>query len=392
MLRYLQIRDFAIIDAVELEFRPGLTVLTGETGAGKSIVVDALELLCGSRASADVVRAGAERADICATVDIGARTGAAASASAAGGGGGGGGSELRELLEQHSIAAADELLLRRVIGSDGRSRAWVNGQTVPLQVLAGITGMLFEIHGQHEFQSLVRPATQRELVDAYGRLESLAMQVRSAHTSWLALLNRSIELDSAASEHGSRLDLLRYQLHELDTLQLKPGEIAELRDEHSRLANRGRLIEAARGALECLYEAEGATAHTLIARSIAALRQASGVDSKLAPVNALLEEASIRSAPTPSNAGWRQSRSWRASIGWRRRRCWKSRLRSPRSWQALSMRLRMWGRCAASWRPPAATTSSSRTSYRVGARRPRDRSPRKSPPACRSWEWEAAAS
>ena len=294
MLRYLQIRDFAIIDAVELEFRPGLTVLTGETGAGKSIVVDALELLCGSRASADVVRAGAERADICATVDIGARTGAAASASAAGGGGGGGGSELRELLEQHSIAAADELLLRRVIGSDGRSRAWVNGQTVPLQVLAGITGLLFEIHGQHEFQSLVRPATQRELVDVYGRLESLAMQVRSAHTSWLALLNRSIELDSAASEHGSRLDLLRYQLHELDTLQLKPGEIAELRDEHSRLANRGRLIEAARGALECLYEADGATAHTLIARSIASLRQAGGLDTQLAPLGDLLEEAAIR--------------------------------------------------------------------------------------------------
>ena len=281
MLRHLQIRDFAIIDAVELEFRPGLTVLTGETGAGKSIVVDALELLCGSRASADVVRAGAERADICATVDIAA--GAAHDTS-----------ELRDLLEQHSIAASDELLLRRVIGSDGRSRAWVNGQTIPLQLLAGITGLLFEIHGQHEFQSLVRPGTQRGLVDTYGRLEALAMQVRGAHTAWLALLNRSIELDSAASEHGSRLDLLRYQLHELDTLQLKPGEIPALKEEHSRLANRGRLVEAARGALECLYEADGATAHMLIARSIASLRQAGGLDTQLAPLAELLEEASIR--------------------------------------------------------------------------------------------------
>lgn len=277
MLRYLQIRDFAIIDAVEIEFGPGLTVLTGETGAGKSIIVDALELLCGSRAGADVVRAGAERADITATVDI---TGTAG--------------ELRHILGEQSIESAGELLLRRVVGSDGRSRAWLNGQSVPLQVLASVAGLLFEIHGQHEFQSLVRPATQRGLVDTYGRLESLASQVRAAHSVWLALLNRSIELDSAASERSSLLDLLRYQLHEIEVLQLKPGEITELKDEHGRLANRGRLIEAARGALECLYEADGATAHTLIAKSIAALRQASTVDTQLAPLSLLLEEAAIR--------------------------------------------------------------------------------------------------
>jgi DNA repair protein RecN (Recombination protein N) len=278
MLQHLQIRDFAIIDAVELDFSPGLTVLTGETGAGKSIIVDALELLCGSRAGADVVRAGAERADITATVDITATAG-----------------ELRHILGEQSIDSGGELLLRRVVGSDGRSRAWLNGQAVPIQVLASVTGLLFEIHGQHEFQSLVRPATQRGLVDTYGRLESLCAQVRTAHSVWLALLNRSIELDSAASERGSRLDLLRYQLHEIEALQLKPGEIAELKDEHGRLANRGRLIEAARGALEWLYEAEGdgATAHTLIAKSIAVLRQAGTVDTQLAPLSELLEEAAI---------------------------------------------------------------------------------------------------
>jgi DNA repair protein RecN (Recombination protein N) len=277
VLRHLQIRDFAIIDALELEFSPGLTVLTGETGAGKSIVVDALELLCGSRAGADVVRAGAERADISATVDTSATAG-----------------ELRHILGEHAIEVSGELLLRRVIGADGRSRSWINGQTVPLQVLASVTGLLFEIHGQHEFQSLVRPATQRGLVDSYGRLESLASQVRTAHSVWLALLNRSIELDSATSERGSRLDLLRYQLNELEVLQLKPGEIAELKDEHSRLANRGRLIEAVRGALECLYEADGATAHTLIARSITVLRQAGTLDTQLAPLSEQLEEAAIR--------------------------------------------------------------------------------------------------
>jgi DNA repair protein RecN (Recombination protein N) len=277
VLRYLQIRDFAIIDAVELEFGPGLTVLTGETGAGKSIIVDALELLCGGRAGADVVRSGAERADISATLDITGTPG-----------------ELRRILGEQSIDSGEELLLRRVIGNDGRSRAWVNGQSVPLQVLAGITALLFEIHGQHEFQSLVRAATQRELLDGYGRLEALAAQVRAAHGVWLALLNRSIELDSAASERSARLDLLRFQLHEIEVLQLKAGEVVELKDEHSRLANRGRLLEAAREALECLYEADSATAHTLIARSIASLRQASSVDTQLASLRLLLEEAEVR--------------------------------------------------------------------------------------------------
>ncbi len=132
----------------------GLTVLTGETGAGKSIIVDALELLAGGRAGADVVRSGAERADIAATIDVS-----------------GTGGELRHLLDEHSISSDGELQLRRVVGSDGRSRAWLGGQSVPLQVLSRAAELLFDIHGQHEFQSLVRPATQRQLVDGYGHLE-----------------------------------------------------------------------------------------------------------------------------------------------------------------------------------------------------------------------------
>jgi DNA repair protein RecN (Recombination protein N) len=249
MLRHLQIRDFAIIESVELEFRPGLTVLTGETGAGKSILVDALELLCGGRAGADVIRAGAERADVTATIDISSTAG-----------------ELRHILEQQSIAGDVDLMIRRVIGADGRSRAWINGQAVPVQLLRSVTELLFDIHGQHEFQSLVRPATQRSLVDSFGRLDALAGQVRAAHSTWLALLNRSIELDSAASERGSRLELLRHQLKEIEALQIKAGETAQLKEEHARLANRGRLTEAVRTALECLYESDGLTAHALLGK------------------------------------------------------------------------------------------------------------------------------
>ena len=147
MLRHLQVRDFAIIESVEVEFNRGLTVLTGETGAGKSILVDALELLAGGRAGADAVRAGAEKADITAIIDISSS-----------------GAALRGLLDEHSISHEDELILRRVIGGDGRSRAWLNGQMVPLQVLRQVAELLFDIHGQHEFQSLVRPATQRTLL------------------------------------------------------------------------------------------------------------------------------------------------------------------------------------------------------------------------------------
>jgi DNA repair protein RecN (Recombination protein N) len=277
VLRYLQIRDFALIEAVELEFRPGLTVLTGETGAGKSMLVDALELLAGGRAGAEWVRSGAERADISATMDISGTAG-----------------ELRHLLDEQSIPSQGELVLRRVIGSDGRSRAWLAGQSVPLQVLHAAAAMLFDIHGQHEFQSLVRPATQRALLDSYGHLEAQSAQVRTAHSVWLALLNRSVELESAADERGSRLELLRYQQREIEALQLHEGEIAELHAEHARLANRGRLLLAARAALDCLYEAEGGNAHALLARSMAGLRSAATMDAALAPLEPLLEEAALR--------------------------------------------------------------------------------------------------
>ena len=277
MLRHLQIRDFAIIESVELDFSPGLTVLTGETGAGKSIIVDALELLSGGRAEKDVIRAGAERADITATIDISKTAG-----------------ELRHILEQQSITGDADLLVRRVVGSDGRSRAWMNGQVVPLQLLHSVSELLFEIHGQHEFQSLVRPATQRTLVDSYGKLESLAGQVRAAHSTWLMLLNRSVELEAAASDRGSRLELLRHQVKEIEALQIKPAENAELKEERARLANSSRLIEGVRASLMCLYESDQPNAYAMLSKSLSSLRQASHLDSQLDPVAALLDEAVIR--------------------------------------------------------------------------------------------------
>ena len=277
MLTHLQIRDFAIIDAVELELHPGLTVLTGETGAGKSIVVDALQLIAGGRAGAEVVRNGAERAEVSATFDLRKCP-----------------RELKRWLEEQSLEADQELSVRRVIARDGRSRAYLNGQSVAVQQLRDLGGILVDIHGQHEFQSLTRSAAQRELLDGYGKHESLVGQVAIAHRVWLELLNRMIELEGKARDRDARLELLRYQVRELQALDLKPGEVAELGGERARLANRGRLAETAQLALVQLYEGEQGSAHTSASRALQALRSITALDSKIEAIVPMVDGAAIQ--------------------------------------------------------------------------------------------------
>jgi len=276
MLTHLQIRDFAIIDAVELELRSGLSVLTGETGAGKSIVVDALQLLAGGRAGAEVVRHGSERAELCATFAL--------DRSADG---------LRRWLEEQSLGGGNELAVRRVIGSDGRSRAYLNGQSVPLQLLRDAGNRLIDIHGQHEFQSLTRAAAQRELLDGYADLRALVGQVSIAHRLWLERLNRTLELESAARDRDARLELLRYQVQELAALRLGAGEVDALGEERARLANCGRLAAGAHAALAELYENEGSSALGAVSRALQSLRPVLALDAKLGPLVPMLEEAAI---------------------------------------------------------------------------------------------------
>src|SRR5882724_6650664 len=277
MLTHLQIRDFAIIDSVELELRRGLTVLTGETGAGKSILVDALQLLAGGRAGGEVVRHGAERAEVSGTFELSQAP-----------------RELKAWLEDQSVGGPGELIVRRVVGADGRSRAYLNGQAVPVQLLREAGDILIDIHGQHEFQSLTRSAAQRVLLDGYGSLTGLTAQVGIAHRVWLELLNRTLELESKARDRDTRLELLRYQAQELQALQLKDGEIDALGEERARLANRGRLAQGAQTALAELYENEAASAHAGVSRALPALRGLAALDGKLAVVLPLLEEASIQ--------------------------------------------------------------------------------------------------
>ena len=278
MLTHLQIRDFAIIDALELELRAGLTVLTGETGAGKSIVVDALALLAGGKGGAEVVRAGTERAELSATFDI--------SNSAA---------QLREMLAEQSVEVADdELTVRRVIANDGRSRGYLNGVSVPLQLLRDVGGLIVDIHGQHEFQSLTRPAAQRELLDDFGENIELAGKVREAHKLWIGLVNRTVELEGKARDRDSRSELLRFQVGELKALDLKEGEVAELTEERTRHSNRGRLAEAAQAAVGLLYDSDEGNAHATASRALAGIKTLSSVDPRLAKVIPMVDEATIQ--------------------------------------------------------------------------------------------------
>jgi DNA repair protein RecN (Recombination protein N) len=279
MLSHLHIRDFAIIDAVEVDFARGLTVLTGETGAGKSILVDALQLAVGGRGGTEVIRHGAARAEIAATFDISAAT-----------------APLRQLLEEQSIEAEDELVVRRVITREGKSRAYLNGQQVPLQLLREVGESLAEIHGQHEFQTLVRGSAQRELLDAFGASTALADEVARLHRERLANSAAFEALAAAARDRDARLDLLRHQCGELAALGLRAGEIVTLTEERSRLANSGRLAESARGAIDLLYEADDANAHAAASRAANLLRQAASLDPHLQTTLPALEEAVIRLA------------------------------------------------------------------------------------------------
>jgi DNA repair protein RecN (Recombination protein N) len=277
MLTSLQIRDFAIIDAVEVEWRGGLTVLTGETGAGKSIVVDALQLLAGGRAGAEVVRHGAARAEVAATFDIvqGPR-------------------ELKRWLDEQAISCEGELSVRRVVGQDGRSRGFLNGQASPLQLLREVGNILIDIHGQHEFQSLVRSASQRELLDGFGRLDSLAGQVGIAHRVWLEILNRTLDLEGRARDREARLDFLRHQERELQALQLSASEFDALTAERARLANHGRLASGAQAALLQLFEEDAGSAHASVSRALQALKSLAALDTKLATVATLVAEAGMQ--------------------------------------------------------------------------------------------------
>lgn len=275
MLNFIQLRDFALVRELSVDFQAGLTVLTGETGAGKSILVEALGLALGNRADSAMVRHGARRAEICAgfTVPDGAPA--------------------RAWLEARELDEDDECLLRRTIGVEGRSRAYINGRPVARRQLLELGALLVDIHGQHEHQSLLRRDFQLQLLDEYADHPALLAAVAEHHETLCRLEAEQAELEGLASS-GDRLELLRYQLQELQALGLSAEAIEVLEEEHRRLAHAGELLATARQALIQLEAEEEAAPVAALARLNTALQGMQGTDPRLGPVVELLDGALIQ--------------------------------------------------------------------------------------------------
>lgn len=240
MLRHLTIRDFVIVDRLELEFATGFGALTGETGAGKSILIDALALALGERADAGVVRAGCDKAEVAATFDVAALP------------------QVGEWLAANDLDGDGELLLRRVVDAGGRSRAYINGSPATVQQLREVSDWLVDIHGQHAHQSLLRADAQRQLLDAHAGLSGQTSVVGTAFRAW----RESKALLRTASEGADALvrerEQLEWQVRELETLAFSADEWAELEVEHRRLGHAASLIEGAQFALAVLADDDAA--------------------------------------------------------------------------------------------------------------------------------------
>ncbi|MET0232467.1 MAG: DNA repair protein RecN [Rhodanobacteraceae bacterium] len=275
MLETLTVKDFAIVAEADIAFGPGMTVVTGETGAGKSLLVDALLLLAGGRADAAQVRHGCERAELTATFDLASRP------------------DLAEWLRNEDLDEDGACQLRRVIRSEGSSRAWINGRPVTATQLKTLAAGLIEIHGQHEHQALLDPAQQLALLDAFGTNAN-----ELAETSRLARASRETSARIAeltrGEDHAERVDWLTHQLDELERHALAPEALAALENEHRRLANAGQLLQGGNGLAERL-DGDGEFALvSLAARAHAEATRLAALDARMAPIVELLDAAQIQ--------------------------------------------------------------------------------------------------
>ncbi|WP_028226585.1 DNA repair protein RecN [Paraburkholderia ferrariae] len=276
MLRHLSIRDFVIVAALDLEFDSGFSVFSGETGAGKSILIDALALTLGARADAGVVRSGETRADITAEFDVPPH--------------------VLAWLDEQALASPDGesiVMLRRVVDSGGRSRAFINGTPATLAQLREVGEMLVDIHGQHAHQLLMRPDAQRELFDTHAGLTELAAATMRA---WRSARDARQAVETAQSrdrELQLERERLAWQLAELDKLAPQPGEWEEINAEHHRLSHSANLIEGVQGALAALSESDEAMISHLNG-VVSKLRDLAEIDPALGDALAALEPAAIQ--------------------------------------------------------------------------------------------------
>lgn len=275
MLTHIHVRNLAIVDEIEVELKGGMTTLTGETGAGKSILVDALGLVLGDRADSAVIRHGSERAEISAGFHIQDQPAVIA------------------WLASQELDRDGECQLRRIINLEGRSRGYINGQAVAMQSLRELGEQLVDIHGQHEHQSLLRSGMQRQLLDAFAAHQPLLDKLSAIHGDWKSADAELQGLFGDDAERDARLDLLRYQQQELQALDLSREDIDGIDEEHARQANAGRLLEASQRGLQQLDRDEGAAVVSLLGQTLDELGDLSELDKGLQETTQLLGEASV---------------------------------------------------------------------------------------------------
>ncbi len=276
MLDHLHIRNFVIVDELELTFGAGMTALTGETGAGKSILLDAIGLALGDRADSGMVRQGCDRAEVSADFHIAALP------------------TVLAWLRERELDDGERCLIRRTVSADGRSRGYINGQPQPLTALRELGERLVDLHGQHEHQSLLRPQAQRELLDAFGGLSQAAAELAATQRQWRRLSDELQRLEQAQHDREARLDLLRFHVTELSALDLQHDELEQLEAEHCRLANAGRLIQGCEQLLLLLDEGEEVAASQLIGRAASECAALAELDERLGALPDLLNGALIQ--------------------------------------------------------------------------------------------------
>ena len=279
MLSHIYLHNFAIIETLDLELKTGMTALTGETGAGKSILIDAIGLVLGDRADSGVIRHGADKAEITLTVELEDTPSA------------------QQWLKDQDLDADDheqQCVLRRIIAINGKSRAWINGRPCNLGMLKQLGEQLVDIHGQHEHQSLMKRELQRQLIDDYAKHDSLLRQTADSFQRWKASHDALKQLSSQHSSHQATLDLLRFQTKEMDDLNLVEGEIDALDEEHSRLSNAGFLLEASSNSVSQLYDNDEQSIYSSLGEIIQTLDKTSALDDTLREPLELLKNSQIQ--------------------------------------------------------------------------------------------------
>jgi len=273
MLKFLAIRDFVIVSTLELDFSAGFTALTGETGAGKSILIDALSLALGERGDSSMVRNGCERAEVAAEFDISSMP------------------AMQSWLREQELEGDEGMcLLRRVLDSGGRSRGFINGRSATLQQLREAGDLLLDIHGQHAHQSLVRPDAQRVLLDGYAGTSESAEKVAGLYREWQALYRRRLSLSENAEAVIAERELLQFQRNEIEVLGFNSAEWQMLQEDHARLSHAAGLLETAGMGLEILSESDNACIAQLNALE-SRIREGMQHDHSLGEIQRLLQSA-----------------------------------------------------------------------------------------------------